>query len=774
MRRTVITLIATVTSLIAAGQDSVWTGRVLDENGSPMPYATAVLFQMPDSTVIDGTTTGLDGIYRITTDRANITLMIEMVGYNTVWTTRQEAGDIKMELKKEALGAASVTAVMPKTTLTDQGMSTNIRGTVLENAGTANDALSKVPGMIKNKDGLEVVGKGAPLVYINGRKVNDSSELDRLQSNEIQSVEVINNPGPQYSASVRSVIRIKTIKHQGDGFGFNAGLNDQQSLRTGINDQNGYFKANFRHNGLDIFGGVNGWNSSWLQESYICQHTLVTPEFKQEGNLSSKGRAVGAGLNAGVNWQINDIHSVGFRAEGDIFPIQDNRNLIDENIYKGNVLTDHLLSDENSHNDNMPHYIKANAYYNGKAGKLGIDFNADWYRVKTSQSAGTDEKSEMEQDASIRYFSHSGNNMFATKLVLSYPVWKGSLQAGNENIFARRKEDYTISTNVIPSSASEVKEDEVAAFLNYSFYIPKVGSISAGLRYEHIGYDYTDILTGQDTFEKKYDNFFPSFSYANAFGPVQMQFSYSSKTRRPNFQSLSSAVEYHSRYIYESGNPKLQPQTDHELGLNVNWKFLTFVTQYSRTDNAISNWSELYNDDGVIMVKSINLDHPKRGLVAYVVATPTIGIWTLNYLVGMQQQWLELNGVSFSNRPIALINLNNTLTFKHDWQLELGAQFHSKGYTENVFLTNNYLDLNTAVQKSFFEKKLVLRLEWTDIAGLADFNLMTNCGSHIITQTNRMDTQRVKLSLKYNFNTAQSKYKGTGAGQSVAGRISAK
>jgi hypothetical protein len=38
-------------------------------------------------------------------------------------------------------------------------------------------------------------------------------------------------------------------------------------------------------------------------------------------------------------------------------------------------------------------------------------------------------------------------------------------------------------------------------------------------------------------------------------------------------------------------------------------------------------------------------------------------------------------------------------------------------------------------------------------------------------QTNRMDTQKVKLSVRYNFNTAQSKYRGTGAGADSKGRM---
>ena len=43
--------------------------------------------------------------------------------------------------------------------------------------------------------------------------------------------------------------------------------------------------------------------------------------------------------------------------------------------------------------------------------------------------------------------------------------------------------------------------------------------------------------------------------------------------------------------------------------------------------------------------------------------------------------------------------------------------------------------------------------------------------SHTIMQTNRMDTQKVKLSVRYNFNTAQSKYRGTGAGADSKARM---
>ena len=57
-------------------------------------------------------------------------------------------------------------------------------------------------------------------IYINGRQMRDRSELDRLQSDNIKSVEVITNPGARYAASTRAVIRITTKKMLGEGFGF--------------------------------------------------------------------------------------------------------------------------------------------------------------------------------------------------------------------------------------------------------------------------------------------------------------------------------------------------------------------------------------------------------------------------------------------------------------------------------------------------------------------------------------------------------------------------
>lgn len=354
MKRKIPMLLMAALLPVTAFAASDWKGKVVDEKGEPVPFANVVALSKADSTIVAGVTTAEDGSFNIVTDGKDQLLMVAMIGFKTEYLNPADGLTITLTPDTQYLESAVVSAVLPKTTLSGEGLQTSVRGTVLETAGTANDVLARTPGVIKSQDGLQVVGKGAPLVYINGRKVTDATELDRLQSNEIQSVEIITNPGAQYSASVRSVVRIRTVKRQGDGFGFNAGLTDEQSLYNGYNDPSGYLNANYRHNGVDIFAGVNALKFTSSQESDMLQQTFGDPGFKQEGTLDFVQKMTNAGVNGGLNWQISDNHSIGFRIETEMDPKVDVHQLIDENVFEGGIKTDHLLAEGDHHNDNMP------------------------------------------------------------------------------------------------------------------------------------------------------------------------------------------------------------------------------------------------------------------------------------------------------------------------------------------------------------------------------------------------------------------------------------
>ena len=159
-------------------------------------------------------------------------------------------------------------------------------------------------------------------------------------------------------------------------------------------------------------------------------------------------------------------------------------------------------------------------------------------------------------------------------------------------------------------------------------------------------------------------------------------------------------------------------------------------------------------------------------MTATLVATPTIGPWNITAVAGLLKTWLQVGDLHFNDAPILIAQLNNTLTLKKGWQLELGGEYHSPGQQQNMTLTNHYFDLTAAVQKTLLKDgSLVLRLEGRDLAYKGHNNVFTNLGHYNITQSVLMDTQRLVFSIRYRFNTTESKYKGTGAGKDARQRM---
>jgi len=776
-----------ILSAVTAGAKEDWKGRVIDEKGAPVAYANIAVLSRADSTVLCGTVTEEDGSFNIVTKEKEGIMMVAMLGYKTQYTTPVDGMVITLLEDTAMLQGAVATAIMPKTKLTGEGIQTNVRGSVLENAGSASDVLAKTPGLIKGQNGLEVIGKGSPLVYINGHKVTDSGELDRLQSNEIQSIEVITNPGAQYDATVRSVVRIRTIRRQGDGFGFSLNASDSQSLRwKSHNDPSVSLNANYRTGGVDIFGGLTRYKFSSFQDSQIKKSTFGNDfRFEEDGTLTNEVFQNSFYTNAGVNWQIADNHFLGGKVEWERHLGQDVHTVIDDSVFENGTLVDKLLTtSDDVIGDRIPHTLGANTYYNGLInGKLSVDVNLDYYGTDNSTNSTSIESSTMTHDAEIHSSSYNTGRLYAAKAVFSLPVWMGQLQFGTEETFSRRKDVYSVTGVDIPASTASIREDNYAGFASYAFMLPKFGQLNAGVRYEYVNYDYKDAVTPSNDLSRDYANWFPTISYANVFGPMQMMLNYSAKTTRPSYANLSSAIRYNSRYTWQSGNALLQPELSHNVSLTAVWKFVTMSVNYTRTDDAIMTWSSPYNDEGAVLVQPRNIETPFRTMSAFVNLTPTVGPWTLNYTLGVQPQWLTITvadprvpsgyrDTKFNGKPIYFAQLLNTLNLKGGWQFELGGLVQSKGYSANLLMTAVYSNVSAAVQKTLLrDGSLVLRLEGDDLLGTADINVDSDFGSHTITQTNRMDQQRIKFSVRYNFNTAQSKYRGTGAGQDSKSRM---
>lgn len=678
--------------------------------------------------------------------------------------------------KMMALREVVVKGNLPHTRLKGNSMITRVEGTALASSGTVGEMLVKVPGMTGTEDALEVLGKGTPVVYINGRMVRDMSELKRLRSEDVRDVEVINNPGALYDATVKAVVRIRTKKIQGEGLGFDLVASDDQDLRYNFNKPNVKLNANYRKNGVDLFGGVWYYHQDYRQYSWLEETTLANKVFQQSGPYTMTWKNDVLTYTGGANWQISENHSVGVRADLTHFLGGENKVIYDEDVCLDGVFTDHLYSEQTS-KEEQPLGLLTNAYYNGTVGKLGIDFNFDFMSSGTDTDRDNQETGLTENEVVLSK-TGTDSKLYATKLVLSYPIWKGEIEAGTEMTFVNRHNTYWIDKASIANSDADVKENNIAVFAEYGADFGKVGKASAGLRYEHTLFDYDDHL-GTDNLHRIDDEFFPYASYSNSFGNVQMSLSYSMKTNRPSFFALNDAVTYISRYSMQAGNSQLRNERVHELTFNSSWKWLTFTASYERQKNAISQWAYLEPGDAVL-IRHFNIDHPINIYSAYIGATPHIGIWSLNATAGVQKQdfYLDLQNPDGTIRrerfedPIATVNAFNTFSLHHDWRVDLNLMFTSCGHQQNFYNDYNICRLGVVVQKTLLrDKSLTLRAGVTDILQRYRYNEYGDMGFYKIQQNNRYSQHKLNLTVMYRFNSARSKYRGTGAGKEAQERM---
>lgn len=784
---------AMMMSLTAQAETQDVGGRVIDQNGEPLPFVSVTLLSA-DSTYIQGATSDENGAFMIQTTDACCILRLSFIGYRTQYVDVKgtNVGTIQMEEDQPMLSEIIVKGQMPKTKLTGNSMVTTIQGTILSQSGTAKEMLAKVPGMTAKGDELEVLGKGTPIFYINGRKMHDKEELKRLRSEEIASVEVITNPDAQYDATISSVVRIKTIRREGDGFGFDLNTGFNQDLRFGESDPSAQLNLRYHHNNIDLFGMVNYWKwdqttlFSDIQSNYLPTNR-GTKSIIQESHSRNHFKNNGIDYNLGFNWQIAENHSVGtriqrndrFNATTDLMVETDveHRYLDTQERQK-----EHNSSTQDEHRHTYYNW-EGNAYYNGQVDKLGIDLNVDFLTDKTVVNNHINELINHTDHHAMEQDNSTFTRLWASKLVLTYPVWKGQLEAGTELSFVTRNNNSCITNYPLPASDSKVKENNIAAFVAYNFNLEKLGNFSAGLRYEHVGFDYTDHLDAANNMTRYQDEFFPSLSWARQFGPVQTSVAYSFKTIRPDYNSLSDRITYINSYTLLQGDPTLKNATMQEVSLNVRYKWLNLFAAYERRDNTLSQLPYAYGDEGMVMIKRVNLKDPVRNLAIFLSANPTFGIWSPNWTIGGQKFW---NTMEFDDprsetgkvkdtytKPIFFIDLNNIFRLPHRWQLEANMNIMTKGDAVNFHMESTSYNLGFVVQKCWLKNDaLCLRASINDVLQRSVQDIRMSCGGYQNKESAVRSNHRLNISLRYTFNASKSKYKGTGAGQAERQRMS--
>ena len=784
---TIIILLATICQLSA--QNLI--GRVTDEEGQPMEFATVSLRSLPDSSIVAGCITDAKGQFCIERKNAGDFIQISSIGYGTknlpvsAFTTSQT---IKMQIEASLLNEIVVSKTRPKTKLLGDAVVTTIEGSILEHAGNSLEVLAKVPGMITKNGNLEVIGRGTPTYYINGRKVSDDSELRNLMSEDIKSIDVVSNPGAEYGGEVRCVVRIRTVKRQGDGFSYALTSQAQQHIYDNHDFDPSWsvLDLNYRTGGLDFIGKIVYYNQHSYQISdQMSGNTFVKmPDGSvkhnlMEGPFAFIGHNSGISGDLGLNWQINENHSLGMKMNygGMLFGNQD--IVFEDNVYANDELIDIVHSASHTTTPSS-HTFTGNIYYDGNINKLHVNFNADFSNSGYKKETNVNENSQNDP-AFIENLSDGVARMGAGKLVLSYPIWKGMFKIGTEETYVSAKQEYNSTKTEIPSSKAKIAENNISGFAEYALPFKYV-QVVAGIRYEHVNFEYTNECSPKDNISRTHNNWFPSFNASTKIGPVGINLGYTTKIKRPRYDQLSTELQYNNRFMYQTGDPTLLNEIQNTLSLNANWRWLTLTGAYEVVDNAIYQLGYPYDDDCTAMVKYSNAKETVRKLNIYLNASPTFGIWNPRYTAGMEKQYFnttvidprESTGtrVVKRNDPMFFVQANNSFKLKQGWLIDLDYQYTSPFDYVMYKFTKPKHSLNLAVSKSFLKHDaLNVRLAWNDILNKTKEHVCTDYGNFIHNQNNDYYSPSIQLRLSYRFNTANSKYKGTGAGADAKSRM---
>lgn len=766
-----ILLISMLCLATSAAKAQTVTGRVVDEQSQPMPFANVVLISRADSTFIQGVVTKDDGTFSIQPDRNDGLLRVSSVGYaiRYIDIRQDNMGDVQMLPDTQMLGEIVVKGERPQYKTTTGGITVDIQNSMLKDVGTADDVLSMLP-RVQGEDGnFTVFAKGTPEIYINNKKVQNIRELKQLKSTDIKSIDIITSPGANYNAEVEAVIRIKTIKPQGEGVSTEIYSSVKYNEKWTTYDD---ATVKYRKGGLEVFGNM------MLAHDNQHDDNTITTDTHANGNhvyitqvCPTNFWYTRLGCKIGGSYDFNADNSIGlsYSRNGSIYEggtATTQQAITRNNLFEGTV--DQVI--KMNMGDHPEH--ETNIYYTGKAGKLGIDFNGSWLWKKTARDQTSYEYSQQLGDRDVHTHNVNRNNMLAGKLVLTYPIGKGELSLGSE---ATRSNSHGIFNNaegIVSSSDDEIRESNIAGFTEYRMQLGK-WCVGGGLRYEAVTSDYYSFGQHQLMPSRKYRDLFPNLSIGWQENKWSIQLSYDKRISRPSYQSLNSNVQYDNRYMYEGGNPLLRPAIKQNINLDVTYSWLNFTAGYGRSKDIRLSFGSLFQEGTEITIWTSRNFDKHEFYSASLTASPQFGFYHPTLTLSYSQQDFDTQAYGIAtklNKPQWEINFRNWFTIGKTTKAMLYLHY-ATNYDYGFNHSARTFNINARVQKTFLEGSLTAALFANDIFRTLREKWTGYYPVTTMTKDAYVYTQHIGLSLSYNFNATRSKYKGTGAGNAEKNRL---
>ena len=746
-----------------------YKGRIVDERGNAAEYATIALLSPIDSTIVGHGVSNENGFFVIPCNYRKVLARITYIGYKTVNRiyNNTEMGIIKLQPKTMIVKGVVVKGERPQYKMLSGGMEVAVEHTLLSKMANTFDVLNLLPRVSVDGQKISVFGKGTPIVYINNKRVNDNNEIVNITPDNIKSISVITSPGAEYDAEVESVIRIRTKERRANGF----------SLRA------------------DAFGKYNKWmsdyelisaryqtkkfeiaNSIWTRRYHIGEDNHLNTDINlpdkhyhndQHSNSDTKHRFLSEYLSA--DYSLNDSNSIGgsYRYYGMLNGRR--KGSSQQDVFLNGVAQGSIEQNEAA----KPHLgsHEAEIYYVGKIRQVGIDFNATYYTVNDRRSDESIESSKELGNQEVHSSNRQNSDMWAGKLVVKIPLWKGNMSVGTELSKTDSHGTFLNEEQLVPSTETDIHERNVASFAQYELPLSK-WTIGLGMRYENIIRDYFSGGVKQDDVSKRYSNLFPNLSISWNKGNWYWQLNVNEKIHRPSYRQLSNFMQYDNRFLYEGGNPTLQPEKVFNAETMIMYKWLNISIGYKYLKDVMVWTKYVYPGKEFAYTTVLNFDRNQL-LYASVNVSPKFGIFRPKWKFNYSQQFFDTEKYGSSkalSKPLLLCSLYNKFALSETMNAAISLNAATTNADGFLMMKSNY-SVNLQFDKSFANRTWIIYLSANDIFKTAKERwTMYGLGAGT-TKDCYNYTRNVCLQVTYNFNAKRSKYKGTGAGNEEKSRL---
>jgi outer membrane receptor protein involved in Fe transport len=474
--------------------------------------------------------------------------------------------------------------------------------------GTAADALNKVPSVnvdptgnvtLRGNSNVQVYVDGKPSVMMQGD--NRAGALQSMSSGDIDSIEVMTNPGAQFSSEGSGGI-INLVMRKNRKPGTSGAIN--------ANVGNGRYNASLngaRNTGkYTISGGLNIRHDMRPNRSgSVMEHLDAdgNPLSSTEQSGNSEGKNDNVSANAGIDYNLGDKDTIGSqiawsRREMDNDSQETYANYGADGTYTGGYT-------RTSHNTGPRDDFSFDLNWNHTGALTGESLKTDLRFGRSTGNTATDAtntNSDGTTDAETRISQSDFHNaVFSVDYVRPFgdaQMTTGIQITQDNNSFHN---DATGDNAALLRNDFAYEQTLSAAYITWQQPIGEKWTVMGGLRAEGLDLDTEnfgnpDTAADDTTSHINYTKVSPSAFATYALNDsTKLRFSYSHRLRRPQAQDLNPFVTYRDPQNVSAGNPDLKPEeTDSfEAGYEKSAGKINYQVRayYRKTDNSITDYS---------------------------------------------------------------------------------------------------------------------------------------------------------------------------------------